>query len=135
MDADIVGDMEAQIEAARSGAARLLGLVDRYRLDSTMAAFHDLMDYSERLMRDAIRALPDGEYSASTMLDGYLDDPNPARRELPLVVTLKVQGDDLTVDLSGTAAQVPDKPINMPLVGTVECSVWLTIRATNWPIR
>lgn len=125
----VVGDMEAQIEAARIGAARLLGLVERYGLDSTMAAFHDLMDYSERLMRDAIRALPDGEYTASTMLDGYLDDPNPARRELPLVVTLKVEGDDLTVDLTGTAAQVPDKPINMPLVGTVDCSVWLTIRS------
>lgn len=125
----VVGDMEAQIEAARIGAARLLGLVDRYGLDSTMAAFHDLMDYSERLMRDAIRALPDGEYTASTILDGYLDDPNPARRELPLVVTLKVEGDDLTVDLAGTAPQVPDKPINMPLVGTVDCSVWLTIRS------
>lgn len=125
----VVGDMEAQIEAARIGAARLLGLVDRYGLDSTMAAFHDLMDYSERLMRDAIRALPDGEYTASTMLDGYLDDPNPARRELPLVVTLKVKGDDLMVDLTGTAAHVPDKPINMPLVGTVDCSVWLTIRS------
>ncbi|MEP0962127.1 MAG: hydantoinase B/oxoprolinase family protein [Roseobacter sp.] len=125
----VVGDMEAQIEAARIGAARLLELVDRYGLDSTMAAFHDLMDYSERLMRDAIRALPDGEYAASTMLDGYLDDPNPARRELPLVVTLKVEGDDLTVDLTGTAAQVPDRPINMPLVGTVDCSIWLTIRS------
>ncbi|MCR9169882.1 MULTISPECIES: hydantoinase B/oxoprolinase family protein [Marivita] len=125
----VVGDMEAQIEAARIGAARLLGLVEQYGLDDTMAAFHDLMDYSERLMRDAVRALPDGEYTASTMLDGYLDDPNPSQRELPLVVTLKVEGDDLTVDLSGTAAQVPDKPINMPLVGTVDCSVWLTIRS------
>ncbi|MEM8694232.1 MAG: hydantoinase B/oxoprolinase family protein [Pseudomonadota bacterium] len=125
----VVGDMEAQIESARIGAARLLELVDRYGLDATMAAFHDLMDYSERLMRDAIRALPDGDYTATTKIDGYLDDPNPARRELPLVVTLKVRGDDLVVDLTGTAQQVPDKPINMPLVGTVDCSVWLTIRS------
>lgn len=125
----VVGDMEAQIESARIGAARLLGLVDQYGLDDTMAAFHDLMDYSERLLRDAIRALPDGEYTASTMLDGYLDDPNPARRALPLVVTLKVHGDSLTVDMAGTAPQVPDKPINMPLVGTVDCSVWLTVRS------
>ena len=125
----VVGDMEAQIEAARIGANRLLELVGRYGLDATMAAFHDLMDYSERLMRDAIRALPDGEYTASTKIDGYLDDPNPARRELPLVVTLKIHGDDLTVDLTGTARQVDDKPINMPFVGTVDCAVWLTIRS------
>lgn len=125
----VVGDMEAQIEAARIGAARLLDLVVRYGLEPTMAAFHDLMDYSERLMRDAIRALPDGDYTATTKIDGYLDDLNPARRELPLVVTLRVRGDDLTVDLTGTAPQVSDKPINMPFVGTVDCAVWLTVRS------
>ncbi|MEM6565217.1 MAG: hydantoinase B/oxoprolinase family protein [Pseudomonadota bacterium] len=125
----VVGDMEAQIEAARIGAARLLELVDRYGLETTMAAFHDLMDYSERLMRGAIAQLPDGDYSATTKIDGYLDDPDPARRELPLVVTLKVRGDALTVDLTGTAPQVSDRPINMPLIGTVDCSVWLTVRS------
>jgi N-methylhydantoinase B len=31
------------------------------------------------------------------------------------VVTLKVRGDELEVDLTGTAPQLPDKPINMPL--------------------
>lgn len=125
----VVGDMEAQIESARIGAARFLELVAHHGLDPTMAAFHDLMDYSERLMRNAIAELPDGDYSATTHLDGFLDDPDPARRELPLVVTLKVRGDGLEVDLTGTAPQVADKPINMPLVGTVDCAIWLTIRS------
>ena len=40
-----------------------------------------------------------------------------------------MRGDSLTVDLTGTAPQVPDKPINMPLVGTVDCAVWLTVRS------
>lgn len=125
----VVGDMEAQIESARIGAARFLELVDHHGLEAVTDAFHDLMDYSERLMRDAIRALPDGDYAATTYLDGYLDDPDPARSKLPIVVTLKVRGDDLVVDLTGTAPQLPDKPINMPLVGTVDCAVWLTIRS------
>lgn len=125
----VVGDMEAQIESARIGAARFLELVQQRGLDSVMAAFHDLMDYSERLMRNAIRDVPDGDYTATTYLDGFLDDPDPARRNLPLVVTLKIRGDALTVDLTGTAPQLPEKPINMPLVGTVDCAVWLTIRS------
>lgn len=125
----VVGDMEAQIEAARIGAARFLALVEGYGIDDVYAAFEDLMDYSERLMRDAIRDLPDGDYTATTHLDGYLDDPDPSRHHLPLVVTLKVRGDTLTVDLTGTAPQLPDKPVNMPLVGTVDCAVWLTIRS------
>ena len=125
----VVGDMEAQIEAAKIGSRRLLELVKKYSLEKIVNAFHDLMDYSERMMRDAISALPDGEYSATTKIDGYLDDPDPARRELPIKVTLKINGDTIIVDLSGTARQVDDKPINMPLVGTVDCSIWLTIRS------
>ena len=32
-------------------------------------------------------------------------------------------------DLTGTAPQVSDRPINMPLEGTVDCAVWLTLRS------
>ena len=56
-------------------------------------------------------------------------EADPRRRDLPIVVTLTVAGDELTVDLNGTAPQVDDKPINMPLVGTVDCAVWLTLRS------
>ena len=112
----VVGDMEAQIEAAKIGSRRLLELVKKYSLEKIVNAFHDLMDYSERMMRDAISALPDGEYSATTKIDGYLDDPDPARRELPIKVTLKINGDSIIVDLSGTARQVDDKPINLSLI-------------------
>ena len=87
------------------------------------------MDYSERLMRQAIAALPDGTYRAHGAIDGYLDDDDPARRELPIAVAVTVAGSDITVDFSGTAAQVDDRPINMPLHGTVDCAVWMTLRS------
>lgn len=125
----VVGDMEAQIKAARIGAERYLELIGTWGLDTLRAAHEDLMHYSERLMRDAIRALPDGEYSALGHIDGYLDDADPSRKDLPLAVTVRVEGDSMTVDLTGTAPQIPDKPINMPLEGTVDCAVWLTIRS------
>ena len=125
----VVGDMEAQIKAAEIGAARYLDLVKQYGLSTVNAAYEDLMDYSERLMRDAIRSLPDGDYTATTHIDGFLDDPDPARRDLPIVATVKVRGDELIVDLTGTAPQIADKPINMPLEGTVDCAIWLTLRS------
>ena len=87
------------------------------------------MDYSERLMRNAIRALPDGDYAAETTIDGFLDDPEAKRRDLKIKATLKVRGDEITVDLTGTAPQVDDRPINMPLEGTVDCAIWLTLRS------
>jgi N-methylhydantoinase B len=125
----VLGDMEAQVAAARIGAQRYIDIIERYGLDTVNAAAEEMFDTSERRMRAAIAALPDGDYSATTYIDGFLDDPNPARRDLPIKVTIKVRGDELTVDLTGTAPQVSDRPINMPLEGTVDCAVWLSIRS------
>jgi N-methylhydantoinase B len=125
----VVGDMEAQIKAAEIGAERFLALVRQYGLETLMLAYQDLMDYSERLMRKAIRALPDGDHAAETTIDGFLDDEEAKRRDLKIKATLKVRGDEMTVDLTGTAPQVDDRPINMPLEGTVDCAIWLTLRS------
>jgi N-methylhydantoinase B len=125
----VVGDMEAQIAACRIGAARFVELIDRYGLATVEAACAELFDYSERLMRQAIEKIPDGRYTATGYMDGYLDDPSPGRRNLPIVATLTVKGSDMVVDLTGTAPQVADRPINMPFVGTVDVAVWLVLRS------
>jgi N-methylhydantoinase B len=125
----VVGDMEAQIASARIGAQRYLQLIRRYGHDTVGGAYEDLMDYSERLMRSAIHELPDGVYRATGYIDGFLDDPDATRRDLPIVVTITVQGDEMTVDLTGTASQVSDRPINMPFVGTTDCAIWMTVRS------
>jgi N-methylhydantoinase B len=125
----VLGDMDAQIAAARIGAQRYIDLIELHGLSTIVAASEEMFDSSERRMRSAIRALPDGDYSATAMIDGYLDDPNPARRDLPIKVTIRKRGDEMTVDLTGTAQQVSDRPINMPLEGTVDCAIWLAIRS------
>jgi N-methylhydantoinase B len=125
----VVGDMEAQVGAAQVGVEGYRDLIARYGLPTLQAAAEDLMDYSERRLRAAIAEVPDGDYTATTHIDGYLDDPDPARRNLPITVTVRVRGDAMEVDLEGTAPQLSDKPINMPFVGTVDCAVWLTVRS------
>lgn len=125
----VVGDMEAQVSAAQIGADRLLELVKRYGISTVQGACEDLMDYSERLMRGAIRDIPDGTYSATTHIDGYLDDADPSRRDLPICASINVKGDEMTVDLEGTAPQVSDRPINMPFEGTTDCAIWMTVRS------
>src|SRR6266446_2671142 len=57
----VVGDMEAQIAASRIGAERLAALIERYGYERFTAACEAVMDYAERLMRQAIAALPDGD--------------------------------------------------------------------------
>jgi N-methylhydantoinase B len=125
----VVGDMDAQIAACHTGARRLLDLVERYGLPTLEAAIEDLFDYSERLMRSKVAALKDGTYSATGYVDGFLGSDDPALKNLPLRITVTVEGSDLTIDLAGTAPQVEGHAINMPFVGTVDVALWLTLRS------
>lgn len=125
----VVGDMEAQIAACRVGAERLLTLVEKYGLQTLRDAVEDLFDYSERMMRSQIEAIPDGSYSATGYVDGFLEEDDPALKNLPIVITVTIKGSDLTVDFTGTADQLPGHALNMPLVGTVDVAVWLTLRS------
>ena len=118
-----------RIAASRIGAERFVALHERYGLETVEAAGEAAKDHAERLMRAAIAALPDGTWRATTFIDGYLDSDDPTKKNLPLVAAITVEGDEMTVDLTGTADQVPDRPINMPLVGTVDIAVWLTVRS------
>jgi len=125
----VVGDMDAQIAAARIGADRFIALLERYGTETINAAADFMMDHSERMMRQAISDMPDGTYKATTHLDGFIDSEDMKRRDLPLTVTVTVAGSEVTVDFTGTADQVADRPINMPLEGTTDCAVWLTLRS------
>ncbi|MCP3761350.1 hydantoinase B/oxoprolinase family protein [Domibacillus sp. A3M-37] len=124
----VVGDIEAQIAAAKIGADRYIELIEKYGLEKVLAASEDLMRYSETMLRSAIEKLPDGTYYAEGFLDGYLDSPDPAKKDLTIAVALTISGSDIKVDLSGTSPQV-DRPINMPFEGTVDCAIYLTLRS------
>ena len=125
----VIGDMEAGIAAARIGADRYLELIRQYGLDTIRAACEASFDTAERKMRAAISELADGDYTGTVYIDGFLDHPNPVYRVLPLNVTLKVRGDEIVADLTGTAPQLPDKPINIPFKGSVDCAVWVAIKS------
>src|SRR4051812_36994018 len=124
----VVGDMEAQVAAAKIGAGRFVELIDRFGLQTVRNAAEDLMDYSDRMLRRAIEKLPDGTYEAEGHLDGFVEHPDPRYKNLKIRVALTVEGSEITVDLTGTAPQV-DLPINMPLVGTVDIAIWVTLRS------
>ena len=124
----VIGDMEAQVAAAKLGGARYVELIEQYGLDTVRAASEHQMDHSERMLRQQIEALPDGTYEAQGTLDGFLDHPDPAYRNLIVHVAATVDGSDIRIDLTGTSPQV-DLPVNMPLVGTVDIAVHVTLRS------
>jgi N-methylhydantoinase B len=124
----VVGDLQAQVAAAKHGAQRFSALISRYGLETVRAASEHLMDHSERVLRQRIEALPDGRYEAEGFIDGFLDHPDPAYRNLRIKAAVTVAGSEIHVDLDGTSPQV-DLPINMPLIGTVDIAIMLTLRS------
>ena len=63
---------------------------------------------AERTVRSRIRQIPDGTYKAESFLD---DDGVDIGVPVPIRVTVKVKGDQMTVDLSRMSPQVRG-PIN-----------------------
>jgi N-methylhydantoinase B len=100
-------DFEAQIGSLKTGAARLLEIVARAGVVETAEYARHLIDYSARMMRATVRAIPDGVYEAEDALDsdGVTDG------EIVLRVRVEVRGERVVVDFEGSAPQVAG-PVN-----------------------
>lgn len=118
-------DIEAQIASARLGVRRFEELMDRYGRDTILAATRQLMDYTERVMRQRISEIPDGEYRA----EGFLDDDGKNRDvRLPIKVCVRIIGDSIQVDLTGSSDQV-ETGFNVPFEGSTKVGCYCAIRS------
>jgi N-methylhydantoinase B len=125
----VLGDMEGQIASCELGRQRLVALMDEVGPERVFATQAWFEAYSERMLRQEVEKVPDGDYFAEGFADGFPDDPDPARSNLRIAVTLRVRGDDIEVDLTGTAPQIQNMPLNMPLQGTVMCCIFTVVRS------
>ncbi|MDK8873883.1 hydantoinase B/oxoprolinase family protein [Paracoccus sp. SSJ] len=120
----LVADIEAQIASARLGARRFAELLDKYGEETVFAAANQLMDYAERMIRQRIGEIPDGDYVA----EGWLDDDGRNRdRRLKVKVTVRVRGDEVEVDLTGSADQTPTA-YNVPFEGSTKVAAYAGFR-------
>jgi len=95
-------DFEAQIGSLKTGAARLLEIVERRGAKEAREYAAHLISYSSRMMRRAILSIPDGSYKA----EDALDDDGIGADEIPIRVRVTIKGDRALVDFTGTAPQV-----------------------------
>ncbi len=104
------GDLRAQLAAHRLAESRVSELCARRGRERVAAAMDELLAYSERVVRAAIRDLPDGRYDGADVLEtrsGLLD----------IRTTVTIEGDAIDVDFAGTAPQY-DGNLNCPLAVT-----------------
>jgi N-methylhydantoinase B len=112
----IIGDLWAQLTALDLMEERLKAMMREYGMRSLRAVAKEILGRSERAVRQAIRAMPDGTYRSSFLTDGL---------ELPMNLSLAItiQGEDILLDYAGTSPQV-DRAINVPLCYTLAMSAY-----------
>jgi N-methylhydantoinase B len=113
------GDLRAQVAANRRGALRLEALAKKYGTDELLEIMNEVLDYSETMMRAALRLLSDGEASFEDVFDGDGVLAPGADADEPFMVRIRVckRGDTITADFAGSDGQVPG-PMNAPLTVT-----------------
>ena len=116
------GDLRAQIAANRIAQARLSELMERRGKETVLTAFDEVISYTERRTREAIRALPNGEYEAEDVLEG----DGTTDRDIPIKASVTIDGGSMTMDFTGTSEAV---------AGNVNCPLPVTRSACYFALR
>lgn len=118
----VIGDLQAQLATCNVGERALLNLLKKHGVDALGRYFDALLDYGERLTRQAIRAWLNGRYQFTD----YIDDDGFDEGPIPIVCAIEVQDDHLTVDFEGSSPQVK---------GAINCTLSYTKSSTYLGIR
>ncbi|MGH3318812.1 MAG: hydantoinase B/oxoprolinase family protein [Streptosporangiaceae bacterium] len=127
LPADRRGDLEAQLSGNRRGIARLDELVDRYGATTVTGVFADVQRYSEALVRQGLREIPDGTYAFEERLDGDGFETQDTPPDLVIRVRVEKAGDQIHFDFAGSSASARGS-VNAPLSVTAS-SVYYTVLA------
>ncbi len=120
-------DLRAQLAANHRAETRLQALIDDHGRELVEAAGEALIDYSKQRIEAEIETLPDGTYEASDVLegDGVTDE------DIPIHVSVTIDGTTIDVDFAGTASQVEGN-LNAPL-SVAKSAVYFVVRSITDP--
>lgn len=95
----MLGDLEAQVTANEVCRRRTSDFLTDTGLDDLVDLSAAIQAMSERSMREAIQAMPDGVYRSAIDLDGFDDHPTH------IECAITIAGDAMTVDYAGSSPQ------------------------------
>lgn len=106
------GDLNAQIAAVNTGEAKMHDMIRKFGVDVVKNGIEDLLDVAESRARAVISNLSDGDFR---FVD-YLDEDGPNGVPVRLELTLKIRGDSVVMDFTGSDPQLKSA-LNMPTGG------------------
>ena len=98
-----LGDLRAQIAACRTGEERLQQICGKYGRDTLLEAVRVIWDRTDKIVRRAVRSIPNGVYEASSFLD---NDGRDLERVVPIKVKVEVRDEEMVIDFSEVGNQV-----------------------------
>ena len=123
----VLGDLEAQIAAVKTGVRRLRSIRRKFGAEALEQATREILDYGERLTREALAKFPTGTWEATDVVDddGISDDP------IVLHIKVTLEKDRFVVDFSGSPDCVTG-PVNIPF-GLTETICKVALKALTTP--
>ena len=107
----VIGDMNAQISACRTGERRVAEMAERFGLDTLLEAIEEILDHGERISRARLAQLPKGTWTAEDFAD---DDGIDRETMLKLKCTITITDDEFIVDWTGSHPRTYG-PMNLPI--------------------
>jgi len=117
-----LGDLAAQMAANSVAERRMQEVVSRYGRTRVDHYAGDVQDYTERVLRATIEALPDGDYA----FEDALEDDGFGAAPLSIRVRVAIAGGSAVVDFAGTHPQT---------TGGVNANFAITLSATLYAFR
>ena len=99
---NFLGDLNAQIGSVMLAARRIGDLLSEYGADRLMAVVAEILNATERQVRQFVSGWPDGVYHG----ESFVDDDGFDSKLVPIRATVTIAGDSMTIDLSESSPQV-----------------------------
>ncbi|RLA96131.1 MAG: hydantoinase B/oxoprolinase family protein, partial [Deltaproteobacteria bacterium] len=97
----VVGDIRSQVAANHVCSQKILEMMKEEGLDTLDDLAEEIIERTERSMREAISRIPDGVYPYEGVIEGA-----GGREDITVRLKVEVKGSDINVDFAGTSPQV-----------------------------
>lgn len=118
-----LGDLNAQFACNKKGVQRMEDVCAKYGKETVALCMEELLDYSERKIRMALSAIPNGSHE----FEDYLDSDGLGSNPIKLNVKVAIKDEDIELDFTDNPDQVKGA-INLPL-SALRASVYYAIRS------
>lgn len=98
---EVIGDIRSQISANHVCAEKICRMLEDYNMDNLDDLGDEIIDRTEKSMRQAISKVPNGVYNAEGVIEQM-----EGREDLVVKASVTVDNGSITVDLDGSSGQV-----------------------------